>query len=313
MPRFDVTIAGELNLDLILYGLPDQLPPERELLASGMALAIGGSSAIVAHNLAALGCKVGFISRIGDDAMGRVALEQLQVAGLDTSRVKRVAAPAYTGITVTLQRDPWRNMLTSPGTIADVSFEDLDFGYLTDTRHFHFSSYFLQKKLQPHVPEIFARLKSAGVTISVDTNDDPDDTWQGLDQLLHCVDVLMPNVNEARKISRKGDLESAVAWLAQRVPLVVVKQGEAGALAQKGSEKFVSPAVAVNMVDAVGAGDSFNAGFLSQYVKGADLLTCLRMGNLAGALSTTKPGGVDAFRDASSRDQFFVTGLRSVS
>ena len=313
MPRFDVTIAGELNLDLILYGLPDQLPPERELLASGMALTIGGSSAIVAHNLAALGCKVGFISRIGDDAMGRLALDQLQIPRLDTSHVKRIASPAYTGISVTLQRDPWRNMLTCPGTIAEVSFDDLDFEYLADTGHFHFSSYFLQKQLRPHVPEVFARLKSAGVTISVDTNDDPDATWQGVNDLLPYVDILMPNANEAQKIAGTGDLEAAVARLAEQVPVVVVKQGGAGALAQRGKARFVSPAVAVTTVDAVGAGDSFNAGFLSQYVMGADLPACLRMGNLAGALSTTKPGGVDAFRDASSRDQFILTGLRSVS
>ncbi|HZP18305.1 MAG TPA: ribokinase, partial [Terriglobales bacterium] len=65
MPRFDVTIAGELNLDLVLYGLPEKLAPERELLASHMSLTLGSSSAITAHNLAALGCKVGFVSRAG--------------------------------------------------------------------------------------------------------------------------------------------------------------------------------------------------------------------------------------------------------
>ncbi len=70
MPRFDVTIAGELNLDLILYGLPEQLPPERELLADRMMLTLGSSSAILAHNLAALGSRVGFQSRIGDDPLG---------------------------------------------------------------------------------------------------------------------------------------------------------------------------------------------------------------------------------------------------
>jgi sugar/nucleoside kinase (ribokinase family) len=68
MPRFDVTIAGELNLDLILYGLPQELPPEREIVTNQMMLTLGSSSAIVAHNLAALGARVGFISRIGDDS-----------------------------------------------------------------------------------------------------------------------------------------------------------------------------------------------------------------------------------------------------
>jgi sugar/nucleoside kinase (ribokinase family) len=73
MPRFDVTIAGELNLDLILYGLPNEMPLERELLADRMMLTLGGSSAIVAHNLAALGSRVGFQARIGDDELGRIA------------------------------------------------------------------------------------------------------------------------------------------------------------------------------------------------------------------------------------------------
>ena len=86
MPRFDVTIAGELNLDLILYGLPNELPPERELLAERMMLTLGSSSAIVAHNLAALGSRVGFQSLIGDDSLGRIALDRLQEGGW-TSRV----------------------------------------------------------------------------------------------------------------------------------------------------------------------------------------------------------------------------------
>jgi len=76
MPRFDVTIAGELNLDLILYGLPDELPPERELLAERMMLTLGSSSAIVAHNLAALGSRVGFQSLIGG---GRTARPQREL------------------------------------------------------------------------------------------------------------------------------------------------------------------------------------------------------------------------------------------
>ena len=101
MPRFDVTIAGELNLDLILYGLPDELPPERELLADRMMLTLGGSSSIVAHNLAALGSRVGFQSRIGDDHLGRIALEKLEQGGVDVSRVRHVAGATKTGFTVT--------------------------------------------------------------------------------------------------------------------------------------------------------------------------------------------------------------------
>src|SRR5690242_7705045 len=162
MPRFDVTIAGELNLDLILYGLPDQLPPERELLADRMMLTLGSSSAIVAHNLAALGSRVGFQSLIGDDSLGQIALDRLKEGGVDVSRVRRKQGSTTTGLTIILQRAGWRNMLTYAGTIAELTLNDLDFDSLLDSRHFHLSSLYLQRGLLPDVPELFRRVKAAG-------------------------------------------------------------------------------------------------------------------------------------------------------
>jgi sugar/nucleoside kinase (ribokinase family) len=306
MPQFDVTIAGELNLDLILYGLPEELPAERELLARRMMLTLGSSSAIVAHNLAALGCQVGFVSKIGTDDLGRIALERLAESGVDTGKVRRVAQP-QTGLTVILQREKLRNILTYPGTIFELRLEDLDLEYLTSARHFHLCSYYLQRGLTTHIPELFRRIKAAGLTISLDTNDDPDDSWQGgLMEALHYVDVFLPNAREAQKVTGARDVDSAIDRLAKVVPLVVVKMGEAGAVARRGHEHFSSPAVRVEFVDPVGAGDSFDAGFLSQYVRGADLPTCLAWGNRSGAFSTTMPGGTEAFRDRARQEAFWA-------
>ena len=306
MPRFDITIAGELNLDLILYGLPDELPPERELLADRMVLTLGGSSAILAHNLAALGSRVGFQSRIGDDDLGQAALQPLQHSGVDVSQMRVVPGAVKTGLTVILQREAWRNMVTYSGTIAELTWEDLDLDYLADARHFHISSYYLQRGLRPRVPELFRKMKEAGLSISLDTNDDPDDAWEGgLRDALRYVDVFLPNEREAQKAAGVSDLETAVKKLAALVPLVVVKLGREGAMAQRGAERFVSPALTVDAVDAVGAGDSFDAGFLHHYLRGADLAACLVAGNVAGAFSTTRPGGTEAFRDAKYRSQFF--------
>jgi sugar/nucleoside kinase (ribokinase family) len=305
MPRFDITIAGELNLDLILYGLPDELPPERELLADRMMLTLGSSSAICAHNLAALGSRVGFQSLIGNDSLGQIALKRLSEGGVDVSRVRQVHVSTQTGLTVILQRDHWRNMVTYAGTIAELSLKDLDFDYLADSRHFHLSSLYLQRALLPDVGQLFRRLKAKGLSISLDTNDDPEDLWDGgLKDLLKHVDVLLPNEREVAKITRIKDVELAVKRLAEMVPLVVVKLGSEGALAQRGKERFTSPALHVTAVDAVGAGDSFDAGFLNQYLRGADLTTCLAGGNLAGALSVTRPGGTEAFRDKEYRERF---------
>jgi sugar/nucleoside kinase (ribokinase family) len=305
MPKFDITIAGELNLDLVLYGLPSDLPPEREIIAPDMVLTLGASSAIAAHNLAALGNRVGFISRVGSDSLGEIALERLRERGVDISRVVRSPGGVGSGLTVILHHGVSRNILTYLGTISQLTYEDLDIEYLCSARHFHFSSFFLQTALRPRVAELFRNLKAAGVSISMDTNDDPEGLWQGVQELLPYVDVLLPNEREALKLSGEQDLDRAIDRLSEIVPVVVVKLGPEGAQARCDKKVFRSAPVKINAVDPVGAGDSFDAGFLTQYIRGADLETCLTYGNLAGALSTTKPGGTEAFRDNAYRDRFF--------
>jgi sugar/nucleoside kinase (ribokinase family) len=305
LSKLDITIAGEINLDLILYGLPEQLPTERELLASRFNMTLGSSSAIVAHNLAALGSRVGFITKVGDDALGKIALERLSAGGVDLSRVVR-AAGAASGVTVILPHEQGRHILTYLGTISELRFEDLDLEYLTSGRHFHMSSLFLQRALSARVSELFRRMKSAGLTTSLDTNDDPDDRWESaLDATLPYVDILLPNEREAMKMARANDLETAVGRLSERVKTVVVKLGSRGAMAIQAGQRFAAPAVNVQIVDPVGAGDSFDAGFLHQFLRGGDLQTCLVYGNLCGAFSTTASGGTEAFWDLKAMKEFF--------
>jgi sugar/nucleoside kinase (ribokinase family) len=303
MPKLDITIAGEINLDLILYGLPEQMPTERELLANDFAITLGSSSAILAHNLAALGSRVGFVTKVGDDSFGTVALERLRDRGVDLTKVTR---GAKSGVTLILPHGERRHILTYPGTISELRFADLDLDYLASARHFHMSSLFLQRELLADVPELFRRMKSAGLTTSLDTNDDPDDRWDSiLDKILPHVDILLPNEREALKISHAEDIETALARLGQKVRTVVVKMGARGAIAIRDGHRFNAPGVPTAVVDPVGAGDSFDAGFLHEFLRGADLTTCLAYGNLCGAFSTTACGGTEAFRDKTRIEEFF--------
>jgi sugar/nucleoside kinase (ribokinase family) len=82
--------------------------------------------------------------------------------------------------------------------------------------------------------------------------------------------------------------------------------GARGAVAVRDGERFLVPALEVKVVDTVGAGDSFNAGFLYQYLRGGDLETCLWYGNLAGAYSTTACGGIEAFSDRAALREFLA-------
>jgi sugar/nucleoside kinase (ribokinase family) len=306
MKTFDITIAGELNLDLILYGLPVEMQTERELLASNFRATLGSSSGIVAHNAATIGARVAFTTLVGTDDFGRLAMDRLNAAGVDTSRASRHNTVA-TGVTILLPHGEERHILTFPGTIAELTVADLDFDFLVQARHFHLSSLYLQQGLHAGLPDLLRRLKQAGLTISLDTNDDPEDRWGApLPEILPYVDVFMPNEGEICRMTNCADLDSAIHALAVDIPTIVVKRGRRGArVYEQGRAVDVAP-LNVIPVDTIGAGDSFDAGFLRAYLLSKDTVTCAQAGNITGALSTQASGGTEAFRDPKLRDAFLA-------
>jgi len=245
-----------------------------------------------------LGARVGFITRVGSDVLGKIALELVGESKVDLSRIVVDVRNTSSGVTVLLPHGKERHILTYLGTMAELSIEDLDLDYLKYARHFHLSSLFLQRALAPALPQLFRELKNAGLTLSLDTNDDPDDRWDGvLDELLDLVDILLPNEDEACRIARTQTFEEAIDVLAKRVPCVVVKRGPKGSIVRAENQTFTAPPVPVSPVDTIGAGDSFNAGFLFGWLQNLPLEQCAHAGNITGALSTLRPGGTEAFRD----------------
>lgn len=283
------------------------MPLERELLASGVEVTLGSSSAILAHNLATLGSTVTFTTRVGGDELGEIALKRLSDAAVDLSHVKKSPGGVVTGVTVVLPHGPKRHMFTYPGTMAEMTWADLDLGHLAEARHFHLSSLFLQTGLRPDVGELFQQLKQAGLTISLDTNDDPDDRWEGLvDTVLPHVDVLLPNESEACRMIGVANVDDAIEKLGAIVPIVVVKCGSRGALVRYAAVTHRIAPITVETVDTIGAGDSFNAGFLHAWLRGLSPELAAQSGNLTGAFSTLRSGGTEAFRDADLMRSFFA-------
>src|ERR1700688_596837 len=226
--KVDVSVVGELNLDLVLYGLPGHFELDREHVASNLNLTLGSSSAIFGHNFALLGNRVGFHSGVGDDPLGELCLERLKESGVDVSAVRKFPTK-QTGLTVILPQPEKRFILTYPGVMAEMRFEDLDLKRILKACHLHLSSYFLQKALRPRVPDLFRLAKEAGLSTSLDTNDDPDDRWeQDVLDVLSWVDVLLPNGHEACRLAGVEDPMLALDFLAAKVPLVVMKRGEKG-------------------------------------------------------------------------------------
>ena len=296
MSGLDVLVVGDCNPDLVLRG-GDVEPAfgQVERLVQEAELTIGGSGAITACGTARLGLETALASVVGNDPFGRFMLDALAERQVDVSGIV-VRASERTGVTVVLVRGSDRAMLTALGTITELTPELVDRRLLTATRHVHISSYFLQDGLRPKLAELLREVREAGASTSVDPNWDPAEQWDGgLLDLLDEVTVLFVNAEEAKRIARVGDVEEAAQALSRYgAALVVVKLGGEGALAVAGDRVFRSAAVAVEEVDAVGAGDSFDAGFLAAHLAGRPLEETLRLATSCGALSMRAAGGTAA-------------------
>jgi sugar/nucleoside kinase (ribokinase family) len=197
-----------------------------------------------------------------------------------------------TAVSTILNRGDDRAILTLKSTTDALSGKDIPWNILPDVRHIHIVSYFLMKKLRPYYNQLIKKLKEYGATVSIDTNWDPYDTWDnGLKDILPLTDVYFGNENEAVAISSEKCLQDAVQYLGKIIPVVVIKKGINGAEAYLNGEKASSPSIPGEKADAVGAGDSFDAGFLYGYLKGMSIEECLIAGNVCGSLTTRYSGG----------------------
>jgi sugar/nucleoside kinase (ribokinase family) len=294
---FDLLVLGDVNPDLVLTG-EDLIPAfgQAEQLLDAASLTIGGSGAILACAAARLGLRTAIVGAVGDDLFGRFMTDALTERGVDVSGIVTVAGES-TGLTVILARPDDRAILTFPGTCAALTGEAVPRDLLGRSRHVHVASFFLQTRLAPALPQLFEEVHAAGATTSLDPNWDPGELWDGgLADVLAVTDVFLPNAQEAQRIAGLEATADAAAALATTGALVAVKLGPQGALAASAEREpvSVSPSFDIVPVDTVGAGDSFDAGFLAALLRGEDAERALALGCVCGALSTQAAGGTAA-------------------
>ena len=317
----DLVVLGDANPDVIVRGAPDALTfgqAEREV--AGAALTLGGSGALVAHAAARLGLRTAFVGLVGADRAGDLVLDVLAGAGVDVSAVRR-DAELGTALTVIFVRpDGDRAMLTYPGVLAAFGPEHVDATVCARARHVHVASLFLQPRLAAALPALLGDARAAGAVTSLDTNDDPAGRWEfARDALLPAVDYLLPNDREVVGLATGatgpgagGAALAAAHALAAHGPCVVVKCGADGAFAVDATAgaravrraTVEAGAAAADVVDTVGAGDTFDAGFVAGLAQGLDLDGALRLAVAAGTLSVRRAGGADGQPDAAEAGRF---------
>jgi len=197
-----------------------------------------------------------------------------------------------TGVTIALSGKRDRALVTYPGAVATFKADSLDEKAMSKHDHLHLTSYYLQAGLRPSFAHLLQQAKAAGLTTSFDPNSDPGDKWdRNIDAVLKYTDVLFVNEREAMKLTRSNTLSDVLKTLGTKVNCAVVKRGARGATAIQNEELFKGSGFKISAIDTTGAGDSFDAGFMSAYLRKAPLAECLRTGNACGALSAMSVGG----------------------
>ena len=291
---YDVLTFSDMCVDLVMSG-NDVVPQfgQVEKLVDDYLLELGGSCNIFACQTAKLGLSTAVAGRVGDDVFGELIVRRLRECGVDVGRVA-VDPALKTGLGVALCPPGDRAILTYMGTIDAVYPRDVTDELLLSARHLHHGSYFLHRNLRPAIPEIFRRARGLGVSTSLDTNWDPEDSWgDDLRLVLPHTDVFMPNVQEALRISRTSDIRDAATRLLELgVRVVAIKGGADGSWVYADGHAHHLPVEPVTGGDTIGAGDSYDAGFLCGWLRGEPPERCLAMATRCGRSVASHTGGL---------------------
>ena len=297
MKTFDIIALGELNVDLILNQIAGFPEVGKEKFAHQMTLTLGSSTAIFAANAASLGAKVAFCGMIGKDVFGDLVEQSLQAKHVDTRYLIRSSEHA-TGATICLNYEEDRANVTYQGAMDMLRWADIHPDMLKETKHVHISSIFMQSGLKNDLMTILKACAENGVTTSLDTQWDPTEQWDiDYREVLPLISVFMPNEKELCALTHTDNLEDAIACIQPYMHTTVVKQGSKGSLllTKDGKRRAQTALLNRHVVDAIGAGDSFDAGFITEYVAGKTAEECQQFGNITGAVNTTAAGGTAAF------------------
>jgi sugar/nucleoside kinase (ribokinase family) len=287
-----ICLVGNFCIDLVIRGVPRLPAWGQEVAGNEFAVLASGQTTYSALALSALGVPVAVVGCVGEDPWGTRIRQELSAQGVDIRALETVPG-GRTALTVAVVRpDGERAFISEFACLktTGVSLLERHWDSMAAAELVCLLGVFSWPGLElERAADLFRRLARDGRSTMLDTGWDPGG-WQprtlsGLRALLRETRIFMPNLDEARAISGRENAEEAARALAALGPeLVVVKLGPEGSLALRDGRLVRQPALPAVVVDAVGAGDVFNAGFLFAWSQNRPLPTCLRFGSAAAAL-----------------------------
>jgi sugar/nucleoside kinase (ribokinase family) len=297
-PQPEVVCAGIVVADAIASPVDDL--PERGLLAlvDSVLLATGGCALSTATALLELGTPTALCGCVGRDLLGNVMRHEAESRGLAVDALRE--CDELTSASLVLDAsDGARTFLHNPGASAALAPEDIERALSAGTRWLHIGGALVLPSLDGEpLARVLRAARGRGVATSLDPVHDATGRWDRVHPSLPHLDLICPNITEARGITGQESAEDCAGWLRDRgVGRVAIKLGRDGAYALDDDTAELLPAFPVDTRDETGAGDAFAAGLIHGLLRGWPLARAVRLGNAVGALSTRGLGASSTLPD----------------
>lgn len=299
----DVSVIGPLNIDLLITG---EGPPNWDSIAtwdgpSNMEMTAAGSVGYTVTNLAKLGLSVQVSSCLSDDALGVFVQAALRRSGVDTGLI-RMIPDTLGGIGVYMllfgsRKRPLTYRLPTHD-FWPLQFTEAEISALLDARLLHIGGYLHFKEAwRGAASELFQEACARGIITTMDPQfplfNLPLPWMAVLDDILPFVNILFCDENEARSLSAEENLDAAAGrLLAAGAQTVIIKQGEAGSTVYEPGRQYHQPAIVLGeLVDTIGAGDTYDAGFIYGTLQGWPLERRALFASIAAGFTVMGVGG----------------------
>jgi 2-dehydro-3-deoxygluconokinase len=284
-------------------------------------LKMGGTESNVAIALARLGIEVGWFSRVGDDELGRFIVHNVRGEGVDTSRVI-VDPGAPTGLylkEISAVGETTVYYYRSGSAASRMRPADLDSEYLTSARWLHVTGITpaLSEDCRNTVEHAIELARAAGLEVSFDPNMrlklwTVEQARETMFPLIRRSTILLGGMEELSLLLQVDTPEAAADWaLEQGLSIAVIKLGADGALVATPTERRTIPPFTIpRVVDTVGAGDGFDAGFMAGRLLGRDPWQSAELGNVVGAHALMVEGDYEGYPTMAEAEAFVAGRAR---
>ena len=295
-----VLVLGDVNVDLVIP-LDERSVEISNPGNPGVTLYGGGTAANTAVGLARLGEQVTFIGTVGDDSYGRWVVNDLAQEGIDTREIRFVPDVFTSMVVALIHPDGDRSIYVWPdkgGAHTTLEPGDIKSEIIQQFSWLHVTGLCLREEPVRQAQLIAMKMASEkGLTVSLDLNLRLE-SW-GMDRSLKAVfeeaisysGVVFGNgEEEIIPLTGEASIQAGAEMISEGKRIVIARRGSDGAMVVAPGKSFDLPAYSVKIVDTLGAGDAFNAGYIAARLAKKDLAEAVHWGNAAAALKVGKPG-----------------------